>query len=101
MRPIGLAIFIDANVPPLFGRSPSSLREPRTAILGTVAQSANEFITDAEVLQELLHVYISRRLWPEGREVFRTFLGVMAGRVESTMVTDPLDAAVLADVYSP
>jgi predicted nucleic acid-binding protein len=58
MRPIALAIFIDANVAIYSGGRPHPLKEPRTAIIGTVAQSANEFISDAEVLQELPHVYI-------------------------------------------
>ncbi len=100
MRRTVPAIFIDTNVPIYSGGGPHPLRQPCTEILSFIGDRAQDFVTSAEVLQELLHVYLSRRLWPAGRVVFNGFLELMSGRVESVLASDAEDAADLADQYS-
>jgi predicted nucleic acid-binding protein len=56
-------------------------------------------LTDAEVLQELLHRYLALRLWPQGREIFLRFSNVMQDRVEAIQAIDVQRAASLADKY--
>lgn len=57
------------------------------------------FLSDAEVLQEIIHRYLSLRLWPQGREVFQAFSDVMEERIEAIYAGDIHRAAVLADSY--
>ena len=56
-------------------------------------------MTDAEVLQELLHRYLSLRLWPLGREAFHQFSELMQERIEAVQAADVRHAAGLADDY--
>jgi predicted nucleic acid-binding protein len=64
------------------------------------AETPQAFVTDAEVLQELLHRYLSLRLWHQGREVFRRFCEVMQERIEAVQAADVERAADLADVHN-
>ena len=57
------------------------------------------FVTDAEVLQELLHRYLALRLWAQGRQVFQRFGVLMQGRVEAIQAADVQRAAGLADSH--
>ena len=91
--------FIDANVPIYAAGRPHPLKEPSIRILLLVAEHPSEFVTDAEVLQELLHRYLSLRLWPSGREAFQRFGELMIGRIETVQATDVQHAAILADGY--
>jgi predicted nucleic acid-binding protein len=61
------------------------------------AERPDAFLTDAEVLQELLHRYLALRLWPEGRDVFHRFADLMRERVEPVQAIDVEQAALLAD----
>ncbi len=63
------------------------------------ADHPHAFITDAEVLQEMLHRYLALRLWPQGREVFRWFRELMQDRVETVIADDVEHAAGLADSH--
>lgn len=91
------ALFIDANVPMYAAGRPHPLKEPCADILALVAEHPNAFITDAEVLQELLHRYLALRLWNQGREVFLAFAQLMRDRIESVVADDVQAAASLAD----
>jgi predicted nucleic acid-binding protein len=62
-----------------------------------IASRPGEFLTDAEVLQEILHVYKARREWPVGRVVFDAFALLMEGRVAAITALDVQTAADLAD----
>jgi predicted nucleic acid-binding protein len=73
------------------------LKEPCAAIVGFVAEHSEDFLTDAEVLQEIIHVYRARRDWAVGRTAFRRFASVVAGHVSSILPADALRAAELAD----
>jgi predicted nucleic acid-binding protein len=93
------AAFLDANVPIYAAGRAHPLKEPCTQLLLLVAEHPQVFVTDAEVLQELLHRYLALRLWPQGREAFHRFYELMQGRVEPVQAADVERAAVLADVH--
>jgi predicted nucleic acid-binding protein len=46
-----------------------------------VADFPGSFVTDAEVLQELLHRYLAIRAWSVGESVFDRFAILMKGRI--------------------
>ncbi|PKB80665.1 MAG: hypothetical protein BZY88_08455 [SAR202 cluster bacterium Io17-Chloro-G9] len=92
------AAFIDANVPIYAAGRAHPLKEPCTQVLLLAAEYPRAFVTDAEVLQELLHRYLSLRLWPRGREAFRRFSELMEERIEAVHAVDVEHAAALADV---
>ena len=91
------AIFIDANVPIYAAGGPHPLKNPCSDIIMFISQVPDAFVTDAEVLQELLHRYLALRSWTQGRRVFHDFAQVMAGRVEAIYPPDVQRAADLAD----
>lgn len=91
------ALFIDANVPIYAAGRPHPPKAPCAEVLALVAEHPQAFITDAEVLQELLHRYLALHLWSQGAEVFRLFGELMRGRVETVLVDDVEAAASLAD----
>ena len=93
------AALIDANVPIYAAGRAHPLKEPCIQILMLAAEHPQAFVTDAEVLQELLHRYLSLRLWPLGREAFQRFFELMEERIEAIQATDVLHAASLADTH--
>ena len=93
------AAFIDANVPIYAAGRSHPLKEPCIQVLLLAADHPRAFVTDAEVLQELLHRYLALRLWPQGREVFQRFSVLMQGRVEAIQAADVQCAAALADSH--
>ena len=97
---MSLAAFLDTNVPIYAAGRAHPLKEPCIQVLLLAAEHPQAFITDAEVLQELLHRYLALRLWPRGREVFWRFNELMQGRVETVQVADVKQVAGMADTYS-
>lgn len=93
------AAFLDTNVPIYAAGWPHPLKEPCAQVLLLVAEQPQAFVTDAEVLQELLHRYLALRLWLQGREVFRRFTELMRERVETVQADDVERAAALADAH--
>ena len=93
------AAFIDANVPIYAAGRAHPLKEPCVQILLLAAEHPQAFMTDAEVLQELLHRYLSLRLWPLGREAFHWFCELMEERIEAVHAVDVQYAAGLADAH--
>jgi hypothetical protein len=93
------AAFIDANVPIYAAGRPHPLKEPCIQVLLLAAGHPQAFVTDAEVLQELLHRYLSLRLWPLGREALRRFSELMQERIEAVQSADVQHAAELADAH--
>ncbi len=89
--------FIDANVPMYAAGQEHPLREPSIRVMQAVAANPDRFLTDAEVLQEIIHRYMSARRWPLGREVFNDFAEAMHGRIEPVYAEDVQLAAALAD----
>jgi predicted nucleic acid-binding protein len=58
------------------------------------------FVTDVEVVQELLHRYLALHIWPEGRRSIEEFVELMRGRIEPMIVADVEMAARLADTHA-
>ncbi len=92
-------IFLDTNVPIYAAGRPHPLKAPCAEILVLAAQQPHEFLTDAEVLQELLHRYLALRLWPQGKEAFARFAALMRERVEPVYASDVEQAASLVEQY--
>ena len=93
------AAFIDTNVPIYAAGRAHPLKEPCAQLLLLAAEHPQAFVTDAEVLQELLHRYLALRLWPQGRDAFQRFSALMQERVETIQAADVERAAGLADSY--
>jgi predicted nucleic acid-binding protein len=92
--------FLDANVPIYSAGRPHPLKEPCIQVLDLAADHREAFVTDAEVLQELLHRYTALRIWPDvGAPLFRRFADLMRGHVEPLRASDVEDAARLADQH--
>lgn len=91
------AVFIDANVPVYAAGRDHPLKRPCARILRNVAEDPRPFVTNAEVLRELLHRYLSLRRREQGREVIRALAEIMRGRIEPVLARDVLRAAELAD----
>ena len=54
------AVFIDANVPIYAAGGDHPYKEPCSRILRMAAEEPQSFVTDSEVLQELMHRYLVR-----------------------------------------
>ena len=91
------AVFIDANVPIYAAGGDHPYKEPCARILRTAAEDPQPFVTDSEVLQELMHRYLASGRWELGLEVLRAFAEALHGRIEPVYAEDVLAAAELAD----
>ena len=91
------AVFIDANVPIYGAGGGHPLKEPCARILRIAAEDPQPFVTDSEVLQELMHRYLASGRWALGREVLRAFAEAMHGRIEPIHGEDVLSASEMAD----
>jgi len=92
-----VALFLDANIPIYVAGRPHPLQAPCTRILELVAHQPQAFLTNAEVLQELLHRYLSLRRWPEGQQIIEGFARLMQGHIEPITAADVLGATALAE----
>ena len=91
------AVFIDANVPIYAAGTDHPYKEPCAQILRILADNPQSFLTDSEVLQEMMHRYLASGRWALGREVVRAFAEAMGGRIEPVHAEDVSLAAELAD----
>ena len=89
--------FIDANVPIYAAGREHPYKNPCADTLRLVAGNPGLFVTDAEVLQELVHRYLAQARWTLGREVLRNFALVMLGQIEPVYAEDINLVAALAD----
>ncbi len=76
------------------------LKAPCQRVMRALDHRPEVFITDAEVLQEIVHRYLAVRRWEQGRGVFHRVVVAMTGRIEPVFPADVEGAAVLADSYS-
>jgi uncharacterized protein len=90
-----LSVFVDANIPTYAGGRDHPLKEVSIEILDVIAAYPTAFVTDAEVLQELLHRYLAIRAWSLGEGVLHRFAALMRGRVEPMLAQDVEFAATL------
>lgn len=93
------AALVDTNVPMYAAGADHPLKGPCLEVMAMIAAHPRAFLTDAEVLQELIHRYLSVRRWAFGKEVVRDFAGLLEGRIEPVYGDDILEAARLADGY--
>ena len=89
--------FIDANVPMYAAGGAHRYRVPAREVLGLAALHPRSFMTSVEVLQELLHRYLSPGQWVAGREVLHGFAALMRSRVEPVFAQDVDEAMELAE----
>jgi len=89
-------IFIDANVPIYAAGRPHLYREPCGAVLLHVVDNPRSFVTDAEVVQELLHRYLALDLLELGTRVILDFTSALRGQIEPLYVADVELASSLA-----
>ena len=92
-------LFVDANIPIYASGSPHPLKEPSVAVLDLVADNSDLFVTDAEVLQELVRRYLALNIWAQGQGVFSRFAVLMQHCIESVHAEDVVRAASLASEY--
>lgn len=92
-----MSTFLDTNIPMYAAGAPHPLRQPSIAILRLVEGAPSSFTTSAEVLQEILHRYLSINRWQQGRSVLLRFSRLLRGRIEPVYSRDVLRAAELAD----
>ena len=93
------AAFIDANVPIYASGRRHPNKEPCAQILMMVAERPHSFVTDVEVLQELLHRYLASQRWTLGRRVLQEFAEIMHDRIEPVYEDDIELASRLADLH--
>ena len=94
------AVFIDANVPIYAAGGRHPYKEPCARILRMVAEAPQPFVTDSEVLQELMHRYLATGRWLLGFEVLKAFAEALHGRIEPVLAEDVLVAAESAGRHS-
>ena len=96
MRPTA---FLDTNIPIYAAGREHPHKQPCIQILRLVASNPNSFITSTEVLQELIHYYLSSGRWQLGFRVFSRFETVMQGRIEPIYADDTHFAAHMVGKY--
>ena len=90
-------LFVDSNIPIYARGRPHSLKDACGRILDLVVAAPNAFVTNSEVLQELLHYLLTARL---GIDRFDDFVSLMRGRIEPVYAGDVERAAMLAPQYA-
>ncbi|MBI3186147.1 MAG: type II toxin-antitoxin system VapC family toxin [Myxococcales bacterium] len=92
-------IFLDTNVPIYAAGKEHPLKAPCAQVLSLVAEAPQAFVTDAEVLQELLHRYAHSTVWPGGRMVLEAFFTLMRDRIEAVLTEDVAHAVNLVESF--
>lgn len=77
--------------------APHPLREPSLAVMDLVARNGAEFLTDAEIFQEILHRYRAIDQWERGWAIFQRFWALTSSRIEPVLGRDVQRAAHLAN----
>jgi predicted nucleic acid-binding protein len=93
-------VFLDANIPVYAFGAPHVLKDPCLEVMHLLPDYPALFVTDVEVLQELLHRYLAIRRWPEGRRILAEFITLMKGRTEPVYLADIEQATSLADRHA-
>jgi predicted nucleic acid-binding protein len=93
-------LFLDANVPTYAAGREHPLKEPCKEIVGLAARYPYTFFTNAEVLQEMLHRYLSTGRFEHGKSAIANFSDVMRGSIESVTAEDMERALILAEDYA-
>ena len=89
--------FVDTNIPICAAGREHRYKQPCARIIRAIANEPEHFITDAEVLQELMHHYLRTNRWTEGRGIFSRFETLLQGRIEPIYPEDVSQAARMAN----
>jgi len=73
------------------------LKASSIEVLQLVRDYPTQFVTSAEMLQEILHRYLAMRKWSVGRALFDRVTTLMKGRIQPIYNRDVQEAATLAD----
>ena len=92
-------IFLDTNIPMYAAGQSHDLKKPCQRVMTLVDKWPDNFLTDSEVLQEILHRYYSVRRWHLGRQVMSQFVLAMGERIAPIFAEDVQFAGFLADQY--
>lgn len=95
------SVFIGADVPMYAAGRDHALKEPSAAVLSHAAEHPDLFVTDAEVLQKILHRYLSLKRLEDGKKVLTRFATISRGRVEPVYGEDVERAMSMAERHSP
>ena len=98
-KPATLALFIDTNIPIYAIGREHRYKQPAGRILDLVAGNRGAFVTDSEVLQEIIHYYIARRRWEQGHVTLRQFAENMHSRIEPVYAEDVVLAGQMVNRY--
>ena len=97
LSPVSRESRMTYNIPIYAAGRDHPYKEPCARIIRAIAVNPARFLTDAEVLQELMHHYLRTNRWVAGREVFHRFETLLRGRIEPTYPDDICRAARMAD----
>ena len=89
--------FVDANIPIYAAGGEHQYKEPCARIIRAIANNPAHFMTDAEVLQEIMHHYRRSNRWTAGLQIFRRFETLLQGRIEPVYPEDVSQAARMAE----
>jgi len=92
-------LFLDANVPMYAAGGNHPLKGPCVRVMELAATRPEAFVSDAEVLQEILHRYVAIKRVPEGQDLVLAFAELMRGRIEPIFAGDVEAAARSAGRY--
>lgn len=81
-------IFLDANVFIYATGRPHPLKQPSGEVLLLAASHPEQFLTSAEVIQELIHRFMALHAWSTGRQTVSDALTLMGGRIEPLLAED-------------
>ena len=91
------AVLIDASVP-IYAAGGGHVHNPSCArVLALAASRPESFVTDAGVLQEILHRYVAAGQSSLGSKVVSSFAQVMEDRIEPVAASDVVAAASMAE----
>lgn len=82
-------MLLDANVFVYAVGRPDRYRDPSRRIMRSLREGYHQYLTDAEVLQEILHVYGRRQRREQGLQLVETI-------IESEIQVIPIDVEVIA-----
>lgn len=91
-----MSSFVDTNIPIYASGGEHPFKANCIEILRLVVDFPTAFVTDAEVLQEILHRYKAIRRLAAGMRTLIDFAQIMQGQIEPMNARDVLVAAELA-----
>ena len=94
---MSLVAFVDSNVPIYAAGAEHVYNQPCVRVLTLAAVHPQSYVTDAGVLQEILHRYVAAGQSTLGSKVVSRFAQVMYGRIEPVYESDIRLAAKFAD----